>query len=676
MSTKSPSAPRCAALIGPHLSGKTSLLEGILDTAGAINRKGSIKEGNTVGDSLPEARARHMSTEINISSCEYLGDKWTFIDCPGSIELLQDTYNALMVVDMAVVVCEADVEKSLTVAPFMKFLDRHAIPHMIFINKLDSHNGSVKETMNALQEFSDHPLVMREIPIREGNEVTGFVDLVSERAYKWNPDKPSDLIKIPDTVSERESSARTDLLESLADFNDELLEALLEDTIPSTDEIYANLVDDLQNHSIVPVFFGAGEHNNGVRRLLKALRHETPEPSKTLENIELDLGGAKTVAQVFKTVYAAHAGKMSFARVWAGKVNDGMTLNNSKVSGIYSVIGQKQNKQTTAEIGEVVAIGRMDKITTGTVLSDNSKATIGSWPAPLPPLFSLAIHSEKRSDEVKLSGALAKMVEEDTSLGFEHNDDTGELLLWGQGEMHLLIAIDRLKNRYNLDIRSQRPKIPYKETIRKSTSQHSRYKKQSGGHGQFGDVHIDIKPLPRGSGFVFNETISGGVIPRQYFSAIESGIREYMKQGPLGFPVVDISVTLTDGQHHAVDSSDMAFKSAAQLAMREGMPNCSPVILEPIFRVDISLPNEFTSKIQRLVSGRRGQILGFDAKPGWNGWDEVEVKIPQSEMHDLIIELRSMTLGVGTFDCRMDHLQELTGREADLVVAAQNKAIQ
>jgi len=230
-----------------------------------------------------------------------------------------------------------------------------------------------------------------------------------------------------------------------------------------------------------------------------------------------------------------------------------------------------------------------------------------------------------------------------------------------------------LRNRYNLTVTSHRPQVPYKETIRRPFSQHARHKKQSGGHGQFGDVHLDIKPLPRGSGFNFANSISGGVVPRQYIPAVEAGVRDYLHRGPLGFPVVDIAVTLTDGQYHSVDSSDMAFKAAAQLAMREGMPNGHPVLLEPICQVEIALPNEFTSKIQRLVSGRRGQILGFGAKSGWKDWDEVSAQMPESEMHDLINELRSVTLGVGTFHWKFDHLQEITGRVADQAVAQRSE---
>ncbi|MEE8352221.1 MAG: elongation factor G [Rhodospirillales bacterium] len=673
MTAKDPSGPRVAALVGPYLCGKTALLESLLVQAGAVGRKGTSKAGYTIGDGTPEAKARQMSTEVNIASAEYLGEKWTFLDCPGSIELIQESINALMVADIAVVVCEPDIARILTVAPVLKFLDEHDIPHILFINKMDTAVSSIKETLEALQLLSERPLVLREIPIRGDDNVTGHVDLVSERAFEWTPGKPSELVEIPESLQDREQTARTEMLESLADFDDKLLENLLEDVIPSSEEIYQSLSQDLQQGFIVPVFFGSAEQDNGVRRLLKALRHESPEAAASADRLGLDPGN-ETLVQVFKTIHAGHAGKLSFARIWRGEVKDGMTLNGERVSGLHRIMGQKHDKISKADAGEVVGLGRMEKVETGVTLSETGKLNGSDWPGARKPLFALAIHTEHRDDEVKLSGALAKLIDEDPSLSYEISQETSELLLWGQGEMHLLVTIDRLKNKYGLGVISERPQVPYKETIRKPVSQHARHKKQSGGHGEFGDVHLDIKPLPRGSGFQFSDTITGGVVPKQYIPAVGNGIKEFMVRGPLGFPVVDISVTLTDGQFHAVDSSDMAFKKAAQRAMREGMPNCNPVLLEPIFQVKITLPNEFTSKIQRLVSGRRGQILGFDAKPDWNGWDEVSVQLPQSEMHDLIIELRSMTMGVGSFQWEFDHLQELSGRDADIVVSKRAEA--
>ena len=668
MNKKQPSAPRCAALVGPYLSGKTSLLESILAHTGTINRRGTIKEGNTVGDATPEARARQMSTELNVATTDYLGDAWTFIDCPGFVELIQESYNALMVVDAAVVVCEPEPQKALIVAPLLRFLDQHKIPHLLFINKMDNATAGVRETLEALQELSERPLVLRELPIRDGEQVTGFVDLVSERAFRWDAGKRSELISLPEAVGEREREARTEMLEALADFDDGLLEKLLEDVVPSTDEIYAGLTRDLQQDLIVPVFFGSAEGMHGINRLLKALRHEAPEPKVTAERLGIK-AGTGACARVFKSLHAAHTGKLSFARVWGGEIADGATLNDERVSGINRVVGQKLEKQPKAVVGEVVALGRLDEAATGALLSPSGNADAGDWPQPLKPLFALAVHAKQRADEVKLSGALGRLVDEDPSMSFGHDADTGEFLLWGQGEMQLNIALDRLRNRYGMEIASTQPQVPYKETIRGTVSQHARHKKQSGGHGEFGDVHLDIRPLPRGGGFEFSDSITGGAVPKNYIPAVELGIKEYLNRGPLGFPVVDVAVTLTDGQFHTVDSSDMAFRKAAALGMREGMPKCSPVLLEPIFNVKITIPSEFTSRIQRLVSGRRGQILGFGPRTDWKGWDEVSVLLPQSEIYGLIIELRSATLGVGTFEWTFDHLQELTGRLADEVVA-------
>ena len=332
--------------------------------------------------------------------------------------------------------------------------------------------------------------------------------------------------------------------------------------------------------------------------------------------------------------------------------------------------GAQQTKVAKATVGEVVALGRMEKVSTGDVLTPSGKRPEGivPWPDALEPIYALAVSAEKRADEVRLTGALAKLVEEDPSLSFEQNPDTNEMLLWGQGEIHLQVALARLRHRYNLEVQSRLPQVPYKETIRKSTSQHGRYKKQTGGHGQFGDVHLDIKPLPRGTGFEFSQAVVGGAVPRQYIPSVERGVKEYLNRGPLGFPIVDIAVTLTDGQHHSVDSSDIAFKMAGRIAMVEGMPKCNPVLLEPILHVTISAPNQFTSNVQRLLSGRRGQILGFQAKKDWKGWDEISAYLPQSEIHDLIVELRSLTLGVGTFSWKFDHLQELTGRLVERVI--------
>jgi elongation factor G len=289
---------------------------------------------------------------------------------------------------------------------------------------------------------------------------------------------------------------------------------------------------------------------------------------------------------------------------------------------------------------------------------------------PAEPVYALALTTVNRNDDVKLSGALSKLLEEDPSLFWEQHGDTREIILWGQGDIHLKVALDRLQHKYNVPMTTHLPQIPYKETIRKSAPKvHGRYKHQTGGHGQFGDVYLEIKPLPRGEGFQFQDKIVGGVVPRQYIPGVETGVRESLDHGPLGFPVVDVAVTLKDGSYHSVDSSEQAFKQAARLAMQTGMDLCEPQLLEPILAIALSVPNEFTSKALRLINGRRGQVLGYDAKPNWRGWDEVQAQLPQAEMHDMIVELRSLTLGVGTFCWQFDHLQEVPEKIVERVLA-------
>ncbi len=665
--------PRACALVGPYGSGKTTLLEALLFASGSIPRKGSVTEGTSVGDTSPEARQRKMSVEVNVAAGTYLGDKWTFLDCPGSIEFQQDSFNSLMVADAAVVVVEPEPSRAVMVAPMLKFLDHRKIPHLVFINKVETGELRLKEILDALQTVSERPLVLRQLPLRSGDSITGYVDLISERAYKYKPGQASELDKLPPSAQDEKQAARQEMLEDLADFDDKLLEALLSDVVPSSKEVYDYLTKTLASDLVVPVLIGSAANDHGIRRLLKSLRHDVPDATATAARLGLP-SGTGPLARVFKTVHAAHTGKLSFARVWRGDFAEGGQVKGVRPSGLFAGGGTNLVKIAKAGPGDVVAFARLDPVATGELLGAPESAQ-GDWPAPLPPLFSLAVHAEKKQDEVKLTGALTRLVEEDPSLSFAHNADTNELVLWGQGEIHLLVSLEKLKSRFNLVVTGRRPQVPYKETIRKSVSQHGRHKRQSGGHGQFGDIHIDIQPMPRGSGFQFADKIVGGVVPKQYIPAVGEGVEDYLKTGPLGFPVVDIKVTLTDGSYHTVDSSDQAFKTAARIAMSEGMPKCEPVLLEPILAVEIAVPNDYTSKAQRIISSRRGQILGYGAKDGWTGWDVVSAHLPQAEMGDLIIELRSLTMGVGTFSWKFDHLQESVGRGADKVVEERKAAL-
>ncbi len=662
---------RNVAIVGPYSSGKTTLLENILYLTGAINRKGTIKEGTTVGDSSPEARARSMSVETSVASTQHQDIKFTFLDCPGSVELVQETNNILVGAGAAIVVCEPVAHRVLTLAPLFKFLDDWEIPHLVFINKMDRSAVHYREILDALKAVSSRPLVPQQYPILQKDSCIGYIDLVTEQAYHYHPGDSADPVFLPEELAEEEKSARHELLETLADFDDHLLEELIEDIEPPQEEILQDLKQELSADLIVPVFFGMAEEGYGVRPLLNALVAEAPAPNITAERRGLKAkADGDTLAQILKTYYTPQGGRLSLARVWQGTLTDGMTLNGLRVSGLYRLMGGQQEAIQKAEVGEIVALGRMEGVKTGDTLSSSSNK-INPLPKAdvLAPVYALAIAPENRRDEVKLSGAIGKLIEEDPSLYWEQHGDTHEVILWGQGEIHLQVSLDRLRRKYNLPMTTGLPQVPYKETIRKATTSHGRYKHQSGGHGAFGDVYLDIKPLSRGEGYHFHETIVGGVVPKQYIPGVEMGVREYLAHGPLGFPVVDVDVTLTDGSYHSVDSSEQAFKQAARIAMTDGMRQCNPVLLEPLLSIKVSAPSEFTSKVLTLVSGRRGQILGYEHVEGWKGWDHVSAYLPQAEMHNFIIELRSLTLGVGFFQWEYDHLQEVPEKLANNILA-------
>lgn len=676
MTQKALTGPRNVAIVGPYSSGKTTLLESLLYVSQAITRKGKVEDGTTLGDATPEARDRTMTVELNAASTQYGGIRFNFLDCPGSVELQQETDNALIGVDAAIIVCEADPYRVLTLSPLFQFLDRWEIPHLVWINKMDRAAAPFQEVLAALKTVSSRPLFPQQYPIREDERLIGFIDLIDEQAYHYHANAPADPVPLPEILKDKEQAAREEMLEVLADFDDHLLEELLEEVEPPQEEILTDLKQDLGSDLIVPVLFGIAASDFGTRPLLNALVKEAPEASVTTENRGLEKASEDLLAQVLKTFYTPQGGKLSLVRIWQGTLTDGDTLNGDRMGGLYHLMGQQQQSLPRAESGDIVAIARLENAHTGDTLS------VAATPAAeLPqaegvdPVYALAITPEKRSDEVKLTDALNKLMEEDPSLRWEQHGDTHEVILWGQGEVHLLISLARLRRKYNLPMSTHLPRVPYKETIRCAKKDiRGRYKHQTGGHGQFGDIYLDIQPLDRGAGFAFNQTVVGGVVPKQYIPSVETGVREYLSQGPLGFPVVDVSVTLTNGSYHAVDSSDQAFKQAARIAMQSGMPECEPTLLEPVDAVEISVPNNFTSNVLKLISGRRGQIMGYEAKANWASWDVVSAQIPEAEMQTLILELRSLTMGVGTFNWHYDHLNPVPDSLRDRILAKVNGA--
>ncbi|MGE0500076.1 MAG: elongation factor G [Rhizobiaceae bacterium] len=671
--------PKCIAIVGPFASGKTTLLEAILARTGAVPRQNTVASGSTVGDHSPEARAHQMSVEATVATTEFMGDSLTFIDCPGSVEFAFESDPVLAACDAAIVVAEADEKKIPALQLIMRKLDEAGVPRILFLNKIDRTEGGVRDVLKLLQPASSTRLLLRQIPLRKDGAVVGSIDLALERAYIWREFATSEIAEIPSDEKARELEARFSMLETLADHDDHLMEQLLEEIDPPRDEVFDDLAADLREGSVTPVLIGTAEKGNGVLRLLKAIRHDAPDVTATRKRLGVPDGDA-FVGQVMKTVHTSHGGKLSLTRILSGSIVDGSEValpdgRAGKVSGMYRMLGKDQTKIASAAVGDTVALGKVDDARTGdAVVAKKATAAQIAQFTPPEPVFSIALRPKERKDEVKLSAALHRMADEDPSLRLSHNQDTGETIVSGHGEMHLRVVVERLEGRNQIPVDSHAPAIPYRETIRKAVSQRGRHKKQSGGHGQFGDVVLDIKPLPRGSGFQFTETITGGVVPRQYIPSVEAGVRDYLKSGPLGFPVVDFAVNLSDGSYHTVDSSDMAFQMAAKLAMKEGMAACSPVLLEPVMKVEVATPSEHTARITGIVPQRRGQILGFDARPGWPGWDIVEAMMPQSEIGNLIVELRSATAGVASYTARFDHMADLTGRLADDVMSEAGKA--
>jgi elongation factor G len=668
------------ALVGPFGSGKTTLLEALLERTGAVTRAGSVAAGTSIGDASPEARSHQMGVETNVAECEFLGDRYTFLDCPGSVEYMFETEAVLPGVDVAVVVAEADEKKIPALQLVLRLLEDRKVPHILFLNKLDKTEGGVRDVLELMQPASRVPLVLRQIPMVKDGRVVGAIDLALERAYVWRERMASEITEIPDAEKAAELEARYQMLERIADYDDQLMEELLSDITPPRDEIFNDLAKEMKAGLICPVLIGSAERGNGIGRLLKALRHEAPGLEETQARLGL-VPKNDAVVQILKTFHTQHGGKLQVSRVLAGKVTDGAVLIGAgglsdRVSGIYRLTGKENVKRPEALAGETVGLGKIEPAKTGMTFT-TAKAGITQFAtlkAPQPVMkFTISAYDHK--DDAKLSMSLAKIVEEDPALSLRQDKESGETIFAGQGEMHLRVALERLEHKFQIKAKTAAAEVPYKESYHGSVSVRGRHKKQSGGHGQFGDVALEVTAGARGSGFQFLDRITGGVVPRQYIPAVEEGTREFLEKGLHGFPVVDIQVALTDGSYHTVDSSDMAFKMAAQIGMREALGKLSSVLLEPILKVSITTPSDATARINQIVSGRRGQLLGYDGRPDWDGWDVVEALIPQAEMEGLIVEIRSATQGVGLFTHSFHELAEVTGHIAAKVIEKAKAAL-
>ncbi len=567
---------RCIALVGPYLSGKTTLLEAILARTGAVTRQGKVSDKNTVGDGAAEARDHGMSVELNIADATFIDDKFTFIDCPGSIEFQHEGALALTACDAAIVVCEPDPKRVPALQLILKQLEDRGIPRFLFLNKIDSFDAQVRDILPTLQPASAKPLVLRQIPIWEKGVASGFVDLALERAFVYRPQANAEVIEMPAAVKDRETEARFKMLEQLADYDDELMEQLLGDVQPQRGKVFEDLVKEMQDGLIVPVLLGSAENGNGILRLLKALRHEAPFVETTAKRLKLE--NAKSAAHVIKTMYTPHGGKVSVVRVLAGEFGEGTVVQGARseerAAAAFSLLGQDAKKRAPAKAGETVALGRLEKVLSGETLSAEKGGSI-QVPAPEPtqPVYGVAIGVKDRKDEVKLTSALARLMEEDPSLSLQHAKETHQMVLWGQGEMHLRVALERLKRKYGVDAESQAAPSALQGNHPQRHRERSRAAQEAVGRARpvrrrraRHQAAAARHRLP-----VRRDTITGGVVPRSFIPSVEIGVSDYLQRGPLGgFPVVDVAVTLTDGSYHSVDSSDMAFRQAGRIGMAEG----------------------------------------------------------------------------------------------------------
>jgi elongation factor G len=670
MAGESTKGTRVIALVGPAGAGKTSLAEAMLFAAGTTDRLGSTANGSSVGDSSPESRSRGGSTELNLYNFEYLGEQFAILDSPGSIGFAADGARALAVADVAIVVVDPDPARAPLAAPALRALDELGIPHLIYVNRIDQAHGRIRDLLSALQPMSVSPLIARQIPIWDGERVSGFVDLALEYAFKYRAGRESERIEIPAELQDREIEARTHMLEQLADHDDELLEQLLMDETPAREKVLQDLARETGESLGVSVLFGSAISSWGVRRLLKALRHEAPGAQSTADRLSV----GDPAMYVFKVQHGG-IGRLALARVLGGRIAEGSDLKtddggHARVGSLFKVQGEKTQKVGEARDGDVVAVAKVDAVKPGHWLGTGT----------LPPTVeieyparncAIAIEPADRKDDVKLSGALQRLLEEDSALILEHDEANHEMILRGVNDEHLNTVLARLKRRYGVEVKSHAPTIGYRESIRKPVTQKGRHKKQSGGHGQFGDVIIEVRPLGRGEGFHFEEKIHGGAIPKQWIPAVEDGVRESMLKGPLGFPVVDIAVSLIDGSYHSVDSSELAFRLAGRIAMQEALAGAHPHLLEPMHKLTVVCPSSATSRISSAVASRRGQVLGLGPRDGWAGWDRIEALLPEAELGGLEAELRSQSQGLATYEAEFDHLAELNGPLADKVIQQQ-----
>lgn len=668
-------------------AGKTSLAEALLYSTGAVTRLGKVDDGTATTDFEPEEIKRKVTISTGLAPCEWKDHKINFLDTPGYADFVAEVKGTLRAVDAALIVLCGASGVEVGTENVWKYAGESEVPRLAFINKMDRENADYFATVDQMREKLGGTIVPIQIPIGAQESFKGVVDLVKMKAYTVANPQGTQYSEgdIPADLKDKAEEARLAMIEAAAETDDDLLTKYLEGEELSDEEIRTGLVKGVAQGKFCPVLCGSAYKNIGAQQLLDAIVAFGPSPEGkvakghkpgTQEAVERKLGDP-FAAMVFKTTADPFVGRLSYIRVFSGQLKADSTLYNAsrekaeRIGSIFTLRGKTQDAMTVANAGDIVIIPKMADTKTGDTLCEKDKPIIFEPIAYPKPMFTMAVEAKNKGDEDKIGTSLNRMADEDPTFTLEKNSETHQLLASGISDMHIDVIAERMKRKFGVDVKLSDPKIPYRETIRSGVKVEYKHKKQSGGHGQYGHVWLQIDPLPSG-GFEFAESIFGGAVPRQYFPAVEKGVRDALASGVLaGFPVTDLKVTLVDGSYHDVDSSEMAFKIAASGALKKGALQAKPIILEPIYSVEVTVPESYMGDIIGDFNSRRGRILGME--PIGGGLGVVRAQAPLSEVFRYSIDLRSMTQGRGKFDMAFDHYEEVPARIAEGIIAANKK---
>jgi len=678
-----PGKIRNVALVGHSGAGKTTLAEALLYRAGAIGRIGTVEAGNTVTDYDPEEHAREMTVTMAMAPFVWRGHKINLIDTPGYADFAGDVHSALRVTDLAVFVVSAVEGVEVQTEYAWRIAEKLRVPRMIFINKLDKERASFERTLKDLRDRFGAGIAPIELPIGQEDNFRGVVGLFRDKAYVYDSGS-AEVVEIPEDLADREHEVHDNLIEGIVVADDALLEEYLEGTIPSVEQLEETMAIGVANATVFPVVCGSATGPIAVDRLADFIVELGPSPqdrppAKVLaggDEVEVVKDpDQEPLAFVFKTLADAYVGQISLMKVMSGTLKPETHLTNGRsgqderLAKIATMFGKETTLVTAAPAGDIVAAAKLLDTKTGDTLAPKHKpVTVPGIDRPQP-VLATAIVARTQSDDDKLSTSLQRILDEDASLRVEQNNETHQTLLSGLGETHLLITIEKLERKFGVEVDQVPVKVAYRETVTATADAEGRHKKQSGGHGQYGVCHLILSPRPRGTGFEFVDKVKGGTIPRQFIPAVEKGVSETMASGGShGYPVVDLEVTVDDGKYHAVDSSEMAFKLAARAGFREAFGRAQPIVLEPISRVAITVPNQYQGDVMGDIAARRGAVQGSMIDS--DGFQTIEADIPSSEILRYAIDLRSLTNGWGRFTASIDRYEELPSHLVDRAMAA------